>query len=245
MMFFKPKYAGKMPYGAFELKVAYQDNMLLAALITAAAVGVVWLSIYIYQEANRVELENIPTMVIESVMDLGPPPTIVKKPPQIEISKQKIAQPKVGIPKPVADDEVTEDVVLATKEELADINVSDLDFGSDGDINVEIREEILPQSGAFVAYEFAPKFIEKVKPIYPRLAQQAGIEGVVFVSVLVDKNGTVRDAKIAKSSGTNAGLEEAALEAALKCKFSPALQNGRPIAVWATFDFRFKIRDAG
>ena len=58
-------------------------------------------------------------------MDLGPPPTIVKKPPQLEISTKKIAQPKVGIPKPVADDEITEDVVLATKEELAEINVSD------------------------------------------------------------------------------------------------------------------------
>ncbi len=245
-MLFKPKYAGKqLPYGAFELKVAYQSNMTMAALITAGAVALIGLSIFIYQKATYVEMENIPTMVIESVMDLGPPPTIVKKPPQIEISKQKIAQPKVGIPKPVADDEITEDVVLATKEELADINVSDLDFGSDGGVKVDIKEEILPQSGAFVAYEFAPKFIEKVKPIYPRLAQNAGIEGVVYVSVLVDKNGKVRDAKIAKSSGTNAGLEEAALKAALQCKFSPAIQNGRPIAVWATFDFRFKIRDGG
>lgn len=241
-MFLKPKFAGRMPYGAFELKVAYQGNMLLASLITAGAVGIIWLGLVIYHKMTYVEMENIPVIKIESIMDLGPPPTIVKKPPQIEISKQKIAQPKVGIPKPVADDEVTEDVVLATKEELADINVSNIDFGSDGNAKIEIQNEILPQQGAFVAHEVEPKFVEKVAPEYPVLAKRAGIEGTVWVNVLVDKNGKVRDVKVAKASGANAGFEDAAVKAAWKCKFSPAIQNGRPIAVWASFPFEFKLR---
>ncbi len=240
-MLFEPKFAGKLPYGAFELKVAYQNNMLLATIITASAVGLIWLSIFIYQKATYVELEDIPVVTIESVMDLGPPPTIVKKPPQIEISTQKIAQPKVGIPKPVADDEITEDVVLATKEELADINVN-LDFGTDGNTKIEIRDEILPQQGAFVKREVEPAFIERVVPVYPELAKRAGLEGVVWVQVLVDKTGKVRDVKVAKASGANAGFEQAAVDAAWKCKFSPAIQNGRPIAVWATFPFRFTLK---
>ncbi len=244
-MLLAPKFSGKLPYGAFELKVAYQNNMLLATIITASAVGLIWLSIFIYQKATYIEATEIPVVMIESIMDLGPPPTIVKKPPQIEISTQKIAQPKVGIPKPVADDEITEDVVLATKEELADINVSDLDFGNDGDARIEIRNEILPDRTAFVKREIEPAFIERVSPVYPELAKRAGLEGVVWVQVLVDKTGKVRDVKIGKASGANAGFEQAAIDAAWKCKFSPAIQNGRPIAVWASFPFRFTLKAAG
>jgi TonB family protein len=113
------------------------------------------------------------------------------------------------------------------------------------DSRFELDEGCDPiECGSWAPYN-PPRFIVKVKPIYPRLAQQAGIEGVVFVSVLIDTTGVVIDVKIAKSSGTNAGLEEAAVDAAWKNTFTPALQCGKPIRVWATFDFRFKIRGGG
>ncbi len=86
-----------------------------------------------------------------------------------------------------------------------------------------------------------PNFIDRIPPVYPRLAQQAGIEGVVYVSVHIDESGDVIDAKIEKNSGTKAGLEEASLVAAGKSTFSPAIRCGKPIKSWATFPFRFRI----
>lgn len=238
----KPVFSKHMPYGAFELKRWYQWNMMVSTLSTAAGVGFIWLCLWTYQTLTAEDFDNIPEILIESIMDLGPPPSIVQKPPQIEIAKPKLAQPKVGIPKPVADDELMEEeVVLATKEELAQINVSDLDFGNDGDVVVNIRD-IMPASDAFVPFEKRPEFALQVMPEYPRLARDAGLEGTVWVKILVDKTGTVRNAIIAKSSGANAGFEEAALSAARKCKFSPAIQNGMPIAIWVTFPFEFKLQ---
>ena len=230
-----------MPYGAFELKRWYQWNMLVSTLATAAGVGIIWAGLWTYKTLTAEDFENIPSVVIQSIMDLGPPPSIVQKPPQIEITVPKLAQPNVGIPKPVADDELMEEeVVLATKEELAQINVSDLDFGSDGDVVVDIQD-IMPSSTEFVPVENIPEFALRVKPEYPRLARDAGLEGTVWVRILVDKTGTVRDAIIAKASGANAGFEENALAAAWKCKFTPAIQNGLPIAIWVTFPFEFKL----
>lgn len=230
-----------MPYGAFELKRWYQWNMLVSTLATAAGVGVIWAGLWTYKTLTAEDFENVPEVLIQSIMDLGPPPSIVQKPPQIEITVPKLAQPNVGIPKPVADDELMEEeVVLATKEELAQINVSDLDFGSDGDVVVDIQD-IMPSSDAFVPFEKKPEFALQVKPEYPSLARDANMEGKVTVKILVDKTGAVRDVIIAKASGANAGFEEAAVAAAWKCKFSPAIQNGLPIALWVVFTFDFKL----
>jgi len=46
---------------------------------------------------------------------------------------------------------------------------------------------------------------------------------------------------LVKESGANAGFEEAALKAARKRKYRPALQNGQPVAVWVTYKKIFKL----
>ena len=57
------------------------------------------------------------------------------------MDKPNVVKPKVGIPKPVADDELLDDdVVLATKEELADIMAPDIMAG-DGDFVIDIDED--------------------------------------------------------------------------------------------------------
>ena len=242
-MLLKPKIANNAPYGAYELKRWYQPNMASAVLITGIAVGLIWTASWVYRTLTHVDEDEAPTVVIESVMDLGPPPSIVQKPPQIEIAKPKLVQPKVGIPKPVADDEILdEEVVLATKEELADINVSQIDLGGDGDANIEIRQDILPPPDKFIKVEKQPEVVVAVQPEYPRLAREANIEGLVWVKILVDKDGNPRDAIVIKESGAKAGFEAAALKAAKQFKFKPAIQNGRPIAVWVSIPFEFKLR---
>lgn len=240
-MLFSPKSISTLPYGAYELKVIYQYNMLSATIITALGVGVIWFGLWIYKTVTYVDTSLIAVTTIESVMDLGPPPSIVQKPPQIEITQPKMAQPKVGIPKPVADDEmIDEEVVLATKEELAQINVSDLDFGNEDGIVVDIKE-LIPSSTAFIKVEVQPKAVHKTKPDYPSLAKQAGLEGTVYIRVLLDEDGGVMDAIVFKESGANAGFEDAALNSAREWKFTPAIQNGRPIKIWVTIPFEFKL----
>ena len=76
------------------------------------------------------------------------------------------------------------------------------------------------------------------------MALKAQIEGTVWVKVLVDKTGNVRDAVVVKPSGANAGFEEAALEAAKKGKWKPAIQNKQPVAVWVSYEIKFQLRGA-
>ncbi|MFH2204893.1 MAG: energy transducer TonB [Elusimicrobiota bacterium] len=52
----------------------------------------------------------------------------------------------------------------------------------------------------------------------------------------------MRDAIIQKASGTNAGFEEAALTAAMKNRYKPAIQNGRPIPVWVSYRVVFELK---
>ncbi len=134
---------------------------------------------------------------------------------------------------------IDEDVVMATREEMADIVAPDVSVSSSEDIQVDIAEEdYLPAMDEFVPVEIIAEMIHYETPTYPRLAEQAGLTGLVWVKALVGSDGNVRDAVVYKSSGTPA-LDEAATAAAPKCKFKPAIQNGRPVAMWVTYKVEF------
>jgi protein TonB len=66
---------------------------------------------------------------------------------------------------------------------------------------------------------------------YPRALFEQGIEGKVILKLYVDEKGAVLvdSTRVAESSGYPA-LDSAALAAAPKLRFAPALRNGEPIA---------------
>ena len=241
-----PNNATYTPYGAYELKAKYQKNFAMSTGLAVSLIVVILLTMWIIQVIKGEDQMMAAPVVIKTIAELGPPPTIVQKPPQVKVTQPNVAVPKVGIPTPVADEDApTEDVVLATREELADIVPPDVSAGTGGDIKVDIKEEeYLPAQGEFVAAEIQPEMIKEVKPEYPSLAKQAGIEGTVWIWAVVDKEGNVRDAKVAKTSGTQA-LDEAAVKAALLNKYKPAIQNGRPIACPVTYPVRFSLNAGG
>jgi len=234
------------PYGAYELKAKYQRNFGLGTVITLVVVLLILATAWIIANLGEEDLEaiDLSARVIKTVADLGPPPSVAKKPPQVNVNQPQVAAPKVGIPTPVADDEVLDDdVVLATREELAEIVAPDIASAAegDGDIVVDIADDdYLPEPDEFVPVEELPQMIYQEKPEYPRLARQAGITGIVWVKALVDKEGNVRRAQVGKSSGT-ASLDEAAVEAAYKNKFRPGIQNGRPVNCWVTYKVNFEL----
>jgi TonB family protein len=60
------------------------------------------------------------------------------------------------------------------------------------------------------------------------------------VRALVGADGSVLKAVAWVSSGDER-LDKAALAAAFKCRFSPALQNGQPVALWVTYKVEFVL----
>jgi TonB family protein len=190
----------------------------------------------VIDEASRV-------IRIRTIADLGAPPSLAAKPPQIDIAKPEMAMPKVGIPTPVADDEVAdEDVVIATRDELKDITAPAI--ASTGDQNKELvidipEEDYMPPADSFVAVEVNPVQVYEETPEYPRLARDGGFTGYVIVQAFVDKNGTVKKAQAVKCSRPNMGFEDAAVKAAYKGQWKPAIQNGNPIGVWVAYRVDF------
>lgn len=75
-------------------------------------------------------------------------------------------------------------------------------------------------------------FASCAKPVYPEADKQAGHQGTVSLGFLVDENGRILDSKVTGSSGYR-GLDMAAQVALMKCRFHPALDNGKPVQKWA------------
>lgn len=100
--------------------------------------------------------------------------------------------------------------------------------------------EIVP----YYKVEVKPKPILQQKPRYPDLARRAGIEGQTVVKALVDIDGSVMDVQILKSSG-NQMLDEAALSAARRWRFSPAKQRDKFVRVYVSIPIKFRLIEGG
>ena len=93
----------------------------------------------------------------------------------------------------------------------------------------------------FIPYDDPPQPLSRIRPVYPEIAQEAGIEGTVVVQVFVDKKGRVKDTVILKGI-PNTGLDEAAISAIRKTRFRPAKQRERPVGVWISIPVNFRLK---
>ena len=84
-----------------------------------------------------------------------------------------------------------------------------------------------------------PKPISVPQPGYTDDAQAAAVEGKVRVQLTVDETGKVVDVKLI--AGLGHGLDEAALAAARRATFEPALHCGKPTQATFTISMRFKL----
>lgn len=82
----------------------------------------------------------------------------------------------------------------------------------------------------------------KTKPVYPRRALRAGIEGVVTVEFTIAKDGSVKDPEIVKADPPDI-FNRAVLESITRWKFAPEKENGQPIEKRARQDIRFTLRN--
>jgi D-alanyl-D-alanine endopeptidase (penicillin-binding protein 7) len=78
------------------------------------------------------------------------------------------------------------------------------------------------------------------KPVYPAESYARRAEGTVTLRFLIDTDGSVADALVAKSSGDRA-LDEAARVAIAKCHFKPAMADGKPTRAWAPIQYVWKL----
>lgn len=229
-----------------DLKFFYQPFIRKAAifaLIFHIVAAATYMTVYYFVERSRALGTRIVTYA-----DLGPPPALTEAPTMPEIPVSAPSQPVIGIPDPVDDTEVSAEMTIATQTEMSqsvapivqDIEEANLVIEAPKEDKIVIDDNALPPPDVFIAYETPPTPVRPLKPVYPELARNAGIEGYVTLYVLIDKDGKVRDIQVRK--GVGGGLDEAAVEAVKAVPWTPAIQNNRPVSVWVSVPVRFRLR---
>lgn len=94
-----------------------------------------------------------------------------------------------------------------------------------------------------IEYDEAPVPTKQVMPKYPEDAMRDNLEGIVYLNVWITAEGTVKKAEVLKSDA--AVLNQAAIDAVRQWEFTPAKKDGKPIAVWVTIPFKFRLKTDG
>ena len=82
------------------------------------------------------------------------------------------------------------------------------------------------------------KLVRQPKPVYPPLAKQARISGVVHLAAVISKDGTIQDLKVISGHPL---LIPSALEAVKQWVYQPTLLNGEPVEVSTQIDVNFTL----
>ena len=84
-----------------------------------------------------------------------------------------------------------------------------------------------------------PAVVYKVDPEYSEEARKAKYSGTVMLSLVVDVDGKAKAIRVVK--GVGLGLDERAIEAVQKWKFTPGKKNGQAVPVYATVEVNFRL----
>lgn len=184
-------------------------------------------------------------------------------PPPIDLERQEViltAPPKMKVTKflqPVAkkDVEVEETTAVPTMDELENAQIGTVDIDGIDSILYEettvvseppepLKEEplgyvqVMPQfeGGQAALLKYIANEID-----YPRFAEESGIEGIVYVQFVVEKDGSISEVKILR--GVQRSLDEEALRVISKMdNWIPGSQNGVKARVLFTIPIRFVLK---
>ena len=198
------------------LKVKYPIVIRVTVLI---GIGLIITNFLLFPRfGNNLEFEDVDQVIIENI-DIPQTQQIDNTPPP--------ARPSIPVP---SDDEDIAD----------DLTLDELDFDDFSNLDAPPP----PPSGpkvVFIPYDDPPQPMTSIRPQYPEIAQEAGIEGVVVVQAFIDKKGRVKETLILKGV-PNTGLDEAAMEAIRKTRFKPAKQRERAVGVWISIPVNLKLK---
>ena len=88
----------------------------------------------------------------------------------------------------------------------------------------------------------AANLISQVEPVYPELARQARIQGVVVLEAEISREGTVENLKVVTGHPL---LTQAALDAVKQWRYKPIMLNGQPVPVVTTITVNFAFSAGG
>ena len=179
-------------------------------------------------EEVAVEEEMVPITKMDEIKPPPPPP-----PPKM-VDVINIVDDKTEI-----NDEL--DLLDSEMDENTEIEYQDVEV---------VEEEPVEEEEVFLIVEQMPKFpggdealrkylAQSVK--YPVIAQENGIQGRVFVSFVVNKNGEVTNVKVARPFDPNLDKEAVRVVQSMP-KWEPGMQRGKVVKVSYTVPINFVLQ---
>ncbi len=237
-----------VPQEMYAFSDRLQNIKNLAEAIMISNLDLVWIP-----KDKRVERVSFELKKEEKAEEkLSPQPELKEKVPERRIEERVIEKPEEPKPTPPKP-EVTAEEILQKKiaEEAAkkveekkeeekkeeEKKEEEVAKAPPEEKKEEKPEEIPPPQEIIPV--IMPVLKKTVTPEYPEIAEKLGAHGTVFLRVLIDVDGKVKDVKVLRSSGYDF-LDNAAKEAAKKYEFEPAKdKEGKPIATWFPLKISF------
>jgi TonB family protein len=231
-------------YGAIELRSLY-PTFALRGLFLAAALHLVIIGIYYFGMSLTEYEPQIRVVRILSINELGQPPSTktALAPPAIT-NATPAARLANANPVAVPDAAISPETTIQTQEEINQSTVNtDSRIGESGNVVVDVpaNGEIEAEPDTFTPVEKLPVPVIQPVPNYPEIPLRAGIEGTVWLRIWVTKEGKAKKAEVVKTDSEL--FNQAAIDAAMKWVFTPAVMNNGPVAVWVTIPFKFQLRN--
>ena len=249
-------------YGAYQLR---KDNVKTTnkAVIIGGLFFIVSVSSPIIIKYLQGLAPDESSKVKETEVILSPPPPVddkkVPPPPPVEPPPPKVDQVKFPPPVVKPDDQVVEEEPPTVKElEKADPGEKTIK----GDPNAEVvintpvgegpinQEKTEDTNEIFTNVEVLPTFpggLEKFGAFlgknlrYPPVARENGIQGRVYCTFVVEKDGSLTDIKVTR--GIGGGCDEEAVRVLKSSpKWNPGVQNGRNVRVSYTVPIFFQLQ---
>ncbi len=184
----------------------------------------------------------------KSVMDLGQLNIEMEEDELIPITQQEQPPPPPPPPPQTTIIEIVED----DEEIEEELEIEETDVDEDTQVEfVEIEEEEeVAEAEIFTIVETMPSFPGGEKKLfeylgknikYPSMAKDAGIQGVVYVSFVVEPDGSIGEVKVLRGIGGGCDEEAVRVVKAMP-KWNPGKQRGKPVRVRYNLPIRFILQ---
>ena len=186
---------------------------------------------------KKVSLPKNPAVMITMSYRKAEPILKTKKPPKKIKKTKKEPLKAIEKPKPVMPEKAvkTAKVIPVTKEIIAEQVKTP-------DEREELAEKIPDNinTKAEIVHEAVPLYKINPTPKYPMVARKRGYEGIVLLSVLVNKEGLVDNLWVFESSGYKV-LDNAAIESVQDWIFEPGMRGIKKVEMWVQIPVGFKL----
>ena len=251
-------------YGGYLLRKLYPDNMTKANVV---ATLLFLLGMSLPMIVSFVKNQLPPEQIINAEVTLAEPPPLDPKaapPPPPPKAEPPPKRPTIAFvaPKVKKDEEVVEEAAPPDVDKLKDIDISTKTQEGSNEGVPEGLEDQEPAPPAPVLEEKVEKPEEIFKVVeqqpqypdgeaamlkfiysnikYPPIARDNGVEGTVYVSFVVEKDGSITDAKVVRDIGAGCG-HEAVRVVKMMPKWNPGKQRGRPVRVQFNLPVKYKL----